>query len=198
MERYSGFLEHFVTKIGTKEPIVEMTSVMEKIEQTAAIARERPKTAMLCLYWVYNCCLAKELRRPNWEAFLKGYEQLLDKCCIETAAARLALGGELEWFLEECRQCFDEYDQKRFGNSITHIPLVLKTGIMATIANKALAEGKKDLHKAYLERAILNCPGFSGVQSLFAEAIANATRVKCEELVFGKAQETPTTPEKMG
>lgn len=187
-ERYSAFLDHFVTKMGTKAPIVEMTAVMEKTEQTVAAGNERQKIAMLCLYWVYNCCLLKELRRPNWEEFLKGYEPLLDKCCIETASARLALGGELEWSLEECRRCFDEYDQKRFGNSVTHIPQVLETALMATVANKALADGKKDLHQAYLQRAILNCPGLAEVQKLLSEALDKEAATDCEELIFGKPQ----------
>lgn len=190
-ERYSAFLDHFVARMHTKEPIVEMTAVMEKTEQAVTAANERQKTAMLCLYWVYNCCLVKELRRPNWEEFLKGYEPLLDRCCIETASALLALGGELVWSLEECRHCFDEYDQKRFGNSVTHIPQALETAMMATVANKALAEGKSDLHRAYMQRAILNCPGLAEVQKLLGEALDKGATVDCDKLIFGKPKTEP-------
>ncbi len=141
-DRYSGFLEHFTAKLRAKEPIVDMSAVMEKIEQVVDEANERQKTVMLCLYWVYNCCLQKELRRPNWEQFLKGHELLLDKCCIETVSARLALGEDLEWSFDDCSKCFDEYDESRFCRSVTHMPHALEIVMMATVANKALAEGR--------------------------------------------------------
>jgi hypothetical protein len=185
-ERYTAFLEHFVAKLRTKEPIVELTSVMEKIEQSVDGANERQKTAMLCLYWVYNCRLVKELRRPNWEPFLKRYETLLDKCGIETASARLALGGDLEWNFQECSQCYEEYDRARFGNSVIHIPHALEIGMMAAVANKALAEGRNDAYESYLQRAILNCPGLLDVQTVLRDALEKGLAVRCGELLFGK------------
>ena len=193
-DRYSAFLDHFVAKIRAKEPIVEMTAVMEKIEQIIAGASDHQKIPMLCLYWVYNCYLPDELRRPRWEHFLKEYEPLLDKCCVETAIARLALGGDLEWSFEDCDRCFDDYNRGRFRRAGTQIPHALEIAMMATIANKALSEGKTDAHQTYLQNAVLNCPGLTEAQGVLGKALTNVEKVDCDELFFGKPKGNPEQP----
>jgi len=191
--RYSVYLEYFVVRIAGTEPITDMTAVMEKIEQTVpAAGTERQKTAMLCLYWVFNGWASKKFKRPKWDKFLTKYKNLLAQCCIDTFAARLVLGGKIEWGFDACHACYTEYDQMRFNKSATHLPSALETVMLATLANKALTEGKNELHVSYLKKAILNCPGLMGIQKLFLEALDKNTAIDCEKLLFGE----PKTPKK--
>jgi hypothetical protein len=186
VEWYGAFLEHLVGKLRANEPIVEMTAVMERIKVLVGSANAQQKTAMLCLYCVYNAILPTALKVPKWDTFLQGYEYILDRCCIETVSARFVLGVKREWSFQECVQCYEAYNLARFSKVVTHIPNAFEIAFLVAIANKALAEGKQDQHVAYLGRAIVNCPGLSAIQTILRDAASNATAVNYDELLFGR------------
>ncbi len=197
-QRYSAFLEHLTQKFRSKEPIVDMAAVLEKIEQSVAGANESQRTDMLCLYWVYNHRMREDFQKKNWRQFLENHASSLYKCCIETLAARLALELDFEWSLDERDSCYEEYDRTRFSKSAFHLPLALEVALLAALANKSLAEGNKSAYLANLNKAILNSPGLPEVQTILLEANEKGTAVEIRELLFGKSKTTDEEPTKPG
>jgi hypothetical protein len=71
---------------------------------------------------------------------------------------------------------------------------------MAAIANKALAEDRKEAHRSYLQRAILNSPGLVEVQKVLRAAHEDSKMVDLEEHLFGRrmaGQERATNSEQL-
>lgn len=184
--RYSSFLEVFMNE----QEVVYMPAIMEKIEQLMARATDQQKIDMICLYWIYNylaCSLGAS--RPNWQRLIEQYKSFLDVRCIETFAVRLIV-DKLDWNFNECNSCYEQYNKTRFNKEGMHLPSKLENITLASIANVALKEGNKDMHSAYLNKAILNSAGLIEIQKLFNDALEKNTIVSTQELLFGKQKIT--------
>lgn len=165
-KRFSAFLSQVANVRKKKEPITDLSQLMELIENTFPQTSKKYWTPMLAMYWLYNAIISDEIKRPNWKEFLETHIEYIDKCSIETMLVKLLLGKELPWSGDECVNVYKDFDRKRFHKGAIEVPKIVEVALLASIANKALEEENYEMHGWLLNTAVTQASGHLDIQQL--------------------------------
>lgn len=194
-QKLSGLLEHITQTLATPEPLPDMAALLERIEALLPQAKDGERIPMLAVYWLYNAVVVPEGRRPGWEELLRKHEPLLATCCLEMMAVRLILFHELAWPLHECIAAYEDYGKHRYGKASTKLPILLETGLLALMANMALAAQEPEKRRMLIETAIGEAAGRQEVQDHLLSALEAVSELDVEFVLRGgKAAAPPSTP----
>lgn len=183
VSRFNGFVSHFVTHIPEAPfTLPDVVPLLEQIEKLAGQSSPPDRRVWLCLYWLCNCVLSEEQRRPNWEQFLARYEAETEVCSIELLVCFVLLQCPIPWPGDECEQIFEQYLKRKFKARAINLPVILEVAIMAEIANLHL-EGDIDRFKYWIGRAILDAAGNKPGQEYLQECRHSHAEIRTTTLL---------------
>jgi Protein of unknown function (DUF2934) len=195
--RFNGFVAHFASHIPqTPFELPDVRPLTKQIEALAAQSSPADRKVWLCLYWLCNCIISKEHRRPNWETFLAKYESETDICSIELLAGDVLLQGPFQWPVEECEEVFERYLKRKFKARAINLPRSVEVAIMSELANMQHAKGDTDRFNYWIDRAILDAAGSEITQAYLLEcregqdSIRTATLLRYPDCVLKSASDS--------
>lgn len=181
--KFSGLLDQVCAAYARKEPVTDLSSLMEIMESKIPQATKNQRVIMLAMYWLYNAIISDEAKRPNWEAFLEQHAQYLATPSIEMMIVSVLLRGDLPWEFEVCVNAYMEFSRKRFWKGVIEVPTQLEISLLATIANKALMVKNHESHRWLLKTAIYESAGKPELQQLLQAALNNEQEIDLHEVL---------------
>ncbi len=168
-KRFSGFLSHIQEVILSKGSLVDLRKLLEKYESLIPGAKKKDKIRMLAMYYLYNFYVVQEAKRPNYEGFLKRYEDEFNECCIEMMIVYLLSNQKWPWDARECVLHYNKYKENRFSKNALYIPILIELSLIAAIANIYLKSGRIERYEEWLDVALLEASGKPDIQKLINE-----------------------------
>lgn len=166
---FSGFLSHIQEIILSKGALTDLRKLLEKYESLIPSAKKKDKIPMLAMYYLYNFYVVQEAKRPNYEDFLKQYEDEFNESCIEIMIVYLLSNRKWPWDVDKCVSHYYKYKQNRFSKNALYIPVLIELSLIVGIANIYLKSGKIDKYEEWLEVALLEASGKPDIQKLINE-----------------------------
>lgn len=181
---FSGLMEHLVAMFPSKEwTLVDMSGIMEKIENLVPKCREVDRLSLVALYWLYHLLSPK--RRDGWKEFLTSQLRYCERCSIETMAIwAFHSRARLPWAGDECGAVFEDYLEQRHKLNAVSLPREIDVSIMAQIANLWVSDVASDRFCHWLDRAIFDAAGKPGLQAYLNDCKCNRVFVN-PRIVFG-------------
>lgn len=164
---FSGFLTLLIDKMFHDEKLIDLRSLMLKIEKFInGGLSDRYKIPMISLYYLYNNLMSADFRSPNYDMFIKDHIKLIFRCNIENMVTILLLNKKWPWDIEESRDHYVKYKVGKFNKDSLNIPHFFELCIIVEIANRFLEKGDVQEFKKWLDIAILEIPGKSECQRI--------------------------------
>jgi hypothetical protein len=171
-----GFIEHLYSP-RDNNAVVDMTGVMEIIEQRMSHAKKEEKVSMVSLYLLWNYTVSENLARTGYHEFLAKHATVLDEASIEFLAASVGLDSEWRHPLDALVTTFRRYTTAKFNPLSLSLPRIVEAAIASKIANRAIDDGKLEIFREMLDFARLNLPGCIEIQQQLSEAMVALKRV---------------------
>lgn len=168
-KRFSGFLSHIQEIVLSNGPLVDLRKLLEKYESLIPTAKKKDKIPMLAMYYLYNPYVVQEAKRPNYEEFLKQYEEVFKECCIEMMIVYLLSNQKWPWDVDKCVSHYDKYKENRFSKNALFVPTLIELSLIVEIANMYVRSGKIDRYEEWLDVALLEASGKPDIQKLINE-----------------------------
>ena len=109
-KRFSGFVDHLVSNYTKPRiPLLDLRSLMVRIEESVPSAKAHDRPPMLALYWTYNGIIPEGDRRAGWDAFLARWDSATGRCEVEFLVMFIVLGHRWPWPVSECVAAFEQY-----------------------------------------------------------------------------------------
>lgn len=167
--KLTGFLDLFTDILQKKrDSIPELSILLEKYEQMIPVAKKENKLALFVLYFLYNNFIILDKILPGVNAFIGKNNGLLSECTIESLLAFLLTCQTWPWSINECISKFEQFSRSQFKNSIV-IPTLMYVSLIIRIANMFLENQNFDAYNEWLDKAIVNCPGWIEIQKYILE-----------------------------
>ena len=157
--RLSGIVAHFLELIPKdRAAMAPIGPLVEIIEDMVPKAPKKHVPALLGIYWLYNCFIVPEHRRPNWEEYLKAAMDKVTDCHMESLVAAVLTGWGLTFDAATSEAAYLEYVQHRHKPMALWVAGLLEVAVLCHVANIYHEEGKPDDHRRLLDEAILDAP----------------------------------------
>ncbi len=168
-KRFSGFLSHIQEIVLSNDPLVDLRKLLEKYESLIPTAKKKDKIPMLAMYYLYNPYVVQEAKRPNYEEFLKQYEEVFKECCIEMMIVYLLSNQKWPWDVDKCVSHYNKYKENRFSKNALFVTTLIELSLIVEIANMYVRSGKIDRYEEWLDVALLEASGKPDIQKLINE-----------------------------
>lgn len=178
-KKYSGFLSHLQEVTLSNGSLVDLRKLLEKYESLIPAAKKEEKISMLATYYLYNFRVAQNGRRPNYEEFLKQYEDVFNECCIEMMVVYLLSNQRWPWNVDNCVSHYNEYKENRFSKNALSIPISIELSLVVEIANMYLRSGEIDRYDKWLDIACLEASGKPNIQKFINECKSKQIEIDC-------------------
>ena len=179
-KKFSGFLTHLQETILSDGSLVDLRKLLEKYEDLVPTAKKKDKIPMLAMYYLYDLIIKEEARMPNYNDFLKQYEDVFNECCIEMMIVYLLSKQKWPWDIEECVSHYDDYKKNKFSKNALSVPLLIELCLIVEIANMYSRAEKLDKYNEWLSTACLEASGKPAIQKFINECKSKGIEVDCK------------------
>lgn len=176
-KRFSGFLSHIQEVILSEGSLVDLRKLLEKYESLVPSAKKEDKIPMLAMYYLYNLYIVEKAKRPNYEDFIKQYEDEFNECCIEMMIVYLLSKKRWPWDIGKCVSHYNMYKQNKFSKNALRVPVLIELCLIVEIANIYLESGGIDRYSGWLDVALLEASGKPDIQKLINECKSKRVEV---------------------
>lgn len=139
------------------------------IEDMVPKAPKEHVPALLGIYWLFNCFIVPEHKRPNWEQYLRTAMDKVTDCHMESLVAAVLTGWALSFDAVASEAAYREYVQHRHKPMALWVAGLLEVAVLCHVANIYHEEGKPDEYRRLLNEAILDAPFNPTLQRRLAE-----------------------------
>jgi hypothetical protein len=169
-----GMIEFLIEGMSKRSEagLVDMTAVLEKIEQTALGLSDRSdRLPMAGIVALWNACAPEGKRRKLKPKLKAKFESDLAEASIVSFAVKTLLGEELPWPFETLQALAGQRRADRLTTNNQPMPKRIDAALHLLVADNLLAQGERSDGLEELAYAVETVPGLADLIK-FEEAIA--------------------------
>ncbi len=170
-QRFSGVAAHFLELISKDgagmAPIGPLVAIVEGMLPKAP---KEDVPALIGIYWLFNCFIVPQHKRPDWEQNLKKAMDKVADCHMEFLVSSVLSGWGLTFDAATSEAAYREYVQHRHKPLAVWVAGLLDVAVLCHVANLYHEEGRPDDHRRLLGEAVLDAPFNPALQQRIAEA----------------------------
>lgn len=167
---FNEFLDYItMLMINNEKEIVNLKNICYKIERIYNTVNDKNKTRLLVIYTLYDQLLTPKLRMTNSKKFIREREDTLNELSIENCTLFVLTNSSFHWSLEELKELYNEYNEKRFRKNEIKLPQTIEICLLLEIANLSIKQGNSDGYINYVNMAIEEKPGDNFILQILKE-----------------------------
>jgi hypothetical protein len=143
---------------------------VEIVEGMLTKASEEDVPALIGIYWLFNCFIVPQRKRPDWEQHLQKALDRVPDCHMEFLVSAVLSGSGLSFDAAASEAAYREYVRNRHKPLAVWVAGLLDVAVLCHVANLYHEESKPDDHRRLLGEAVLDAPFNPALQQRIAEA----------------------------
>jgi len=169
--RFSGVAAHFLDLIPKDgAAMAPIGPLVEIVEGMLPKAPKEDVPALIGIYWLFNCFIVPQHKRPDSEQHLQEALDRVADCHMEFLVSAVISGSGLSFDAAASEAAYREYLRHKHKPLAVWVAGLLDVAVLCHVANLYHEEGKPDDHRRLLSEAVLDAPFNLGLQQRIADA----------------------------